>query len=193
MIAVVFGDSSFSVMGMALFSGNTKESAKEIEKSLLSLKYNKQFKVDALESTFFKTSKNDSRFKFAKSSANFFLYSSGGVVKDAYENESMATITTFPSNNGVTPEMIAESMLTGLEQNGFVKTGIKNISKNGINGYAAYEAEVDGLMKDKKTLLYQLVLAQNNKAIAFYGISYSNHKTDLNDFKMLAYSLRFKK
>lgn len=192
MMSVVFGDSTFCDMVMAMLPANDEAIAEQVKNSLLSIQYKKEMKVDHLGLAYFKVGKNKSVFKFAKASANMFLYSKGGVVKDSYENESMVMITPLPSDNELTKDKIAQSLINGLTQNGFVPIEDKNIQTAPVNGLDAYEIEVSGFMKGQKALLYLLVLTKNNQAICIEGISYANTPEDLIEFKEIAHHVTFK-
>ena len=192
MMSVVFGDSTFCDMAMAILQTNDETVIEQVKKALLSIQYKKEMKVDHLGLTYFKVGKNKSVFKFAKASANMFLYSKGGVVKDSYEKESMVMITPLPSGNELTKDKIAQSLINGLTQNGFVPIEEKNIQTVPVNGLDAYEIEVSGFMKGQKALVYLLVLTKNNQAICIEGISYSNVPQDLIEFKEIAHHVVFK-
>jgi hypothetical protein len=189
---IVFGDSTFCDMVMAVFPPNDKTIADQIKESLFSIEYNKQLKVDHLALAFFKVNENNSKFKFAKASANMFTYSKGGIIKSSYENEPMFLITPFPADATITKEQISESMLNGLIQNGLVVIEEKNIKTERVNGYDAYEIEVYGYLKAKKVLFYMLVLVKENKAIGMQGITYSNFDNELIEFKEIAKKVVFK-
>jgi len=189
---IIFGDSTFSEMVLAIFQPNNKELKNEIKKSLLSIKYDKNLKVDPLLTIYFKIDNNSSKFKFAKTSANMFLYSTNGIVKNSYENEPMVMVTTFPIDQVATKEYLMESMLNGLIQNGFEKTETKSISKQKVNGYDSYQVEVYGNMKNKKTLVYLLVLVKQDKAIGVYGVTNINLESNLIEFKKIIQNIKFK-
>ena len=191
-MSLVFGDSTFSDMVMAVFPSNDKMVEEQIRKALFSIKYDKNLKINPLASTFFVVEKNDSKFKFAKASANIFLYSRNGAIKDSYHKEAMFTITTFASDETTPKEILIESMLTGMKQNGFIEIKQDKISEESINGYDAYEREVSGYLKGSKVLIYQLILVQNNRAIGIQGITYSEFENDLTEFKKLSRSIKFK-
>ena len=193
MISLVFGDSTFCDMAMAILPANDEAVIEQVKKAFLAIQYKKQMKVDYLDLAYFKVEKNKSVFKFAKASANMFLYSKGGVVKDSYKEESMIMILPLPSDNTtLTKDKIAQSLITGLTQNSFVVIEEKNIQTSPVNGFDAYEIEVSGFMKGQKALLYLLVLTQNNQAIGIEGIAYSNFEQDLVEFKEMAHHVVFK-
>lgn len=191
MISVVFGDSTFCDMAMAILPAND-EVIEQVKKALLAIQYKKQMKVDYLDLAYFKVEKNKSEFKFAKAAANLFIYSKGGVVKDSYKKESMVMITPLPLDSTMSKDKIAQSLITGLTQNGFVVIEEKNIQTAPVNGFDAYEIEVSGFMKGQKALIYLLVLTKNNRAIGIEGISYSNDPQDLIEFKEMAHHVVFK-
>lgn len=189
---VVFGDSTFCDMVMAIFPANDKTTADQIKKAIFSIKYNKELKVDYLNLAFFKVNNNKSKFKFAQASGNMFTYSTGGVVKKSYENEPMFLITPLPGDSGLTKKELSESIFNGLIQNSFIVLEEKNIKTERVNGYDAYEIEVYGFLKGKKVLVYLLVLRNENKALALEGVAYSDFDNELIGFKEIAHNVVFK-
>lgn len=191
-MSIVFGDSTFCDMAMAVFPENDKTTADLIKKALFSIEYQKDLKVDYLDVAFFKVNKNNSKFKFAKASGNMFTYSTGGIVKKSYENEPMFLITPLPGDSGLTKKQLSESILNGLIQNSFIVIEEKNIKTELVNGYDAYEIEVYGFLKGKKALVYLLILVNENKALALEGVAYSDFDNELISFKEIAHHVVFK-
>ena len=179
---------------MALYQSKDLKTEKDLKKALLSLKYDKKIKINPLDFALFKVIPNNSKFKFARYNSNLFLFSENGKVKDAYVKEAMFTITSSRTDKTMTQETIAESLLLGMQQNGFYKTEEKNISFEDLNGYKTIRKEIYGYMKAEYTLLYQVVILNKDSlnAIAMQGISYSNHEINLPEFKELSENILFK-
>lgn len=193
-INIVFGDSTFSDMVIALYNSKDFKTEKELKKALFSLKYDKKIKIDPLDFALFKVNHNNSKFKFAKYNSNIFLFSENGKVKDAYVKEPMFTINSFTIDKTMNAKTIAESLLQGMQQNGFYKTEEKNVSFENLNGYIAIRREIYGYMKAEYALLYQVVILNNESlnAIAMQGISYSENEINLPEFKELSENIIFK-
>lgn len=141
-VQVVFGDDSFCAMVIAIFPTSMRnELFSEIKESFLKIKYDKNLKVDPFASSAFKVEKNESKFKFAKASANMFIFSENGVVKNSYNDEPMIMITSYPFDKSMTKEKLLEDAVQGLVKQGFVLKETKNTSKENINSYNSIQAE----------------------------------------------------
>ncbi|UOX32940.1 hypothetical protein LXD69_12940 [Flavobacterium sediminilitoris] len=191
-INLVFGDSTFSVMVMAISNSSDKTLLTEIKDALLKIKYDKEIIIDALATSFFEIDSNDSKFKFAKSSANMFIYSENGIVKESYNNEPMVMISTLPNDFSTTKEMMTESIINGLLQNGFSLKEERKPVIGKINGYESIETEYIAESKGMEKLVYLTVLINDDKAISFYGITGTDFEQNLIEFKKISHNLRFK-
>lgn len=190
--SLVFGDSTFSTMIMAVFPANDSKASEEIKDALFSILYDKNLKIDPLANATFKFDDNTSKFKFFKSAANLYLYSIGGIEDKSNENAPIVTIIPLPADNTMTPESISELLLASLEKYGLEGKEIKNKSNKKINGYITFEAEVYGNMKGQKSLVYQLIVVNGDKALAIQGICKSDFENNIVEFNKLAHSVRFK-
>lgn len=189
---LVLGDDTFSVMLSAMIVKNHAKFRPIVKEMLMSARYDKNLKVDPFASAAFSVSKNDSRFKFAKTSANIFLFSEGGVVKDGYKDEPMVMIIPFPKDNTMTKQDLLDSMLGGLLQQGFVKKEVRNISVKPINGYDSMQAEVYLYKGLKEQMVWLCVLVKGDVAIGFYGTSHAYNLADLAEFKKLVTAIQIK-
>lgn len=189
---LVFGDTSFSTMILAPLDTSNIDLASEIKNAILKVKYDKTITIDPLASSFFKIDANDSKFKFAKSSANLFIYSENGIVKDAYKDEPMVMITTLPKDVTISEEMIIKSMIDGLIQNGFSIKEEKKPIIGKINGCESIEVDYIAENKGVTKLVYLTVISKSDKSIAFYGITETDFEKNLEEFKKLSHSLQFK-
>lgn len=193
MVNVIFGDNTFSVMIIAIYpSSSRNELFPEIKKSFLKIKYNKSLVVDPFAASTFIVEKNDSKFKFAKASANMFLFPENGTVKDSYENEPMVMITSFAIDKTFTKELVMQSCINGIIQQGDIKKETKNVSEKSINGYDTLQAEHYFERKSKTKLTYITILIKNDIAIAFYGMAETKFDENLLEFKKIANKIRIK-
>lgn len=192
-IQLVFGDETFSAAVFAIYHYSLhNELFSEIKKSFLSIKYDKSLIVDPFAAGDFIVEKNNSKFKFAKASANMFIFSENGNVKDAYENEPMVMITSMPFDKTMTKEEALDTLLKGLLNQGFIKKETKNLSKKSINGYDAIEVEFYFEHKSENKLVLMTVLIGKNKSIVFYGMTDSNFEENIPEFKKLSHAIKIK-
>ncbi len=190
---LVFGDSTFSAMVIAFFpSSSRNELLPEIENSFLKIKYDKSLIIDPFANSNFKVEENDSKFKFAKVSANMFIFSENGIVKKSYDNEPMVMISTYPFDKTMSKEKLIDQMQDGLIQQGFIKKEIKNISKKSINGYDTMEVEFYCEHKSKYKLTFMTALIEKDKALVFYGITESNYAENIVEFKKFTSKIKIK-
>lgn len=192
-VNVVFGDSTFSVMVTAFFpSSSSEELFPGIKKSFLKIKYDKNLIIDPFASSAFKVEKNESKFKFAKASANMFIFSENGIDKKSYEDEPMVMISSYPLDESVTKEKLIEDSVNGLIQQGFVNKETKNMSKKSINGYDTIEAEFYFEHKTEPKLAFITISIKNKVAIVFYGMAKSKFQENIIEFKKLSNKLTIK-
>jgi hypothetical protein len=185
-LQLVFGDSTFSAMVMALYPSNLRnELYKDIKAAFLKIKYDKTLVIDPFSSSAFKVEKHESKFKFAKATANMFIFSENGEVKDAYVDEPMMMITSVPFDKSMTKEELVQEAVNGLVNQGFVKKDKKNLSKKMINGYDTVEVEYYFEHKSEIKLMFITVLVKKDKALLIYGSSKSNFEENITEFKKL--------
>lgn len=193
LVQIVFGDATFSVMVNAIYPSNLRdELLPDITNSLLKVKYDKKMIVDPFSASHFLVDPNTSKFKFAKASANMFVFSENGIDKVSYENEPIALITSYPFDKTMTKEAVIESMVNGLLQQRFIKKEIKNTSKKNINGYEAMEIELYLEHNSKDKLAFMTVLIKDNIAISFSGVAESNFEENISEFKKLTNAIKIK-
>ena len=191
--ALVFGDTTFSATIMAFCPAADEEVSRRIRKAILSVTYNKKLKVDPFATAVFKLDDSKSKFKFAKASANVFIYSVNGVNKETYgDDEPMLMVNTLPADNTTTPSSIGGMLIGSLEKYGFTDKKLSYELTDKVNGYNAYEAVVYGNLKGQKTAIYQLVLLNKDKLVAIQGTAKNNYDSTIQDFKHLARTVTFK-
>jgi hypothetical protein len=162
----------------------------DIKNSLFKIKYDKTLKIDPFANSDFKVEENDSKFKFAKASANMFIFSENGMIKDSYNNDPMVMISTYPFDKTMSKEKLINEMQDGLIQQGFIKKEIKNISKKSINGYDTMEVEFYCEHNSKYKLTFMTVLIEKDKALLFYGNAESEYAENITEFKKLTSKIK---
>jgi hypothetical protein len=190
---VVFGDSTFSVSAVAMFpTDSTGKVQSEIKQSLLTMKYDKNLKVDPFGAAYFKVLPNDSKFRFAKASGNMYVFPVNGVVKDSYENEPVVMVMPLPFDEKSATEDLMQSLVDGLIQSGLTVEDVKNTSENPINGYKAISSRYYFKLNGVDKLGYMAVIVKGRQALAFYGMTASDYDGNIVEFEKLLHSLRFK-
>ena len=192
-MAVIFGDDSFTVSAMAIFpTGSDQAMRSALKKSLQTIKYDKNRKVDLLADAYFEILPNASKFKFAKATGNMFVFSPGGALKSSYENEPMVTIVPLPFDQTMTKQDLFETVVEGLIDNGFTVEDVRNTTEDPINGYNAISSRYYFRQGSSHKLAYLALLAKGKRAIAFYGIAKEDWNGNMAEFEKLLKSVRFK-
>jgi hypothetical protein len=189
---LVFGDATFSTMIMAYCSADDKKTEAQIKDALLSVTYDKNLKTDPMANASFLLNDSNSKFKFFKSSTGLYIYSIDGIEDTSGGGAPMILVTPFPYEASMTPETVSVMVLIGFEKHGFTDKEIKNKSTEKVNGYMAIEEEIYGKMNGKNCVIYQLIVADKDKAIAIQGITTSNFESNITEFKKLAHTVKFK-
>lgn len=191
-INLVFGDTTFSTMVIAMFPASDNSVGAELKKALQTIYYDKDFTIDPLATAQFTLDENISKFKFAKAAANVLLYSIDGVDKESYDDEPMILVGTLPIDGSMTLRSVAERLISGLEKKGLVVSEIKNKASKVVDNTRMYEIDVHGSMKGQNVIMYVLVAVDYEKVITFQGIIRYDFKENLNEVKKLASSLKLK-
>lgn len=188
---MIFGDSTFSVMLNGLYDTSNDEIGKEVKKCIFSAVYDKNIKIDELETAPFMLDGSNSKYKFAKQAGGMYIYSLNGVVKESYEDEPYLIITILPVSTEYTLKMVSEFSLGSLERLGFSPKETNLLYQGKINGYEAYEAVTSGDLKNEKRLMYHLVITHGDQIVFIQGSSH-NDTENLTEFQEIARSIKFK-
>ena len=189
-INLVFGDTTFSTMVMAMFPASNNEIEAELKKSLETIYYDKSHEVNSLATARFTLDENVSKFKFAKSGANIMMYTIDGIDKPSYENESIVMVSTLPIDGNMTLRSTAESLIDGLKEKGLVVSEIKNKAAKTVDGVSMYQIDVHGSLKGEKIIMHMLVAVDYEKVVILQGLIKSDFKEHLKEVKKLASTLK---
>ena len=193
-IGLFFGDSSFFIMIAAVYLSSDHATGEEIQNSIKTIFYDKNFKVDnSLASAPFTLDESKSVFKFSNVERGMFMYYVGGENIEKNKDEPYMMVSIF-SNFGqpMPPKKISEELITGMEENGFTVEELDNISTANVNGLPAYEVEIYGKNQRKNILIYQLIVMGTDNVIAIQGIAKSDFDSNLKEFKNLARTIKLK-
>lgn len=191
-INLVFGDTTFSTMVLAIYPSYENSVEKEIKEAIQSIYYDKEMIVDPFVSAKFTLDDSKSIFKFAKSTSGLFLYSIGGVDKQSYEDEPFVMVSTFPKESSMTAESVALLMQNSLKSNGLTIDELKNKVTSKLDGKPTYEEEIHGTLNGQKSIIYQLIVEDEEKIISLQGILKSELDKNLIEIKKLSKTLKLK-
>lgn len=188
---LVFGDTTFSAMLYGHCSVNDEATCRSIEDAILSVKYDGKLKSDPYLHGYFTIADSVSVFRFAKVSGDEFDYTIGGKIKQL-PDQALLTVTPFLIDKDMSDKDIKKSLEEIYKKDGMTGIKIKNESGDKVNGYDAYQSEAYGKMNGKQTLIYQLTIAKDGKALLIMGIAKNDFDKNLEEFKKLAYTVNFK-
>jgi len=190
--ALVFGDTTFSVMIMALYRPGDEETGKDIANAFNTIYYDKETKIDPFATANFSVDSTSSKFRFWQYAANMYQYAPAGVNPKKDSNYAVTMIMQTPKETSATAESMAFLVISKSLQHGFVLDDIKNATTKKVNGVETYEAEVYGKTNGKPTVLYFYVLANGDSAIVITGVATKDFNNDIVEFKKFAGSVKLK-
>lgn len=180
MYSLVLGDSTFSTSVMGVFATDDNQTGEQIKQAIQSIYYDKTFEVNPFATAPFKLDDTKSIFKFAKFSASMYMYSIGGVKKDAYDNEPYFMALAAPTE-GETLKAIADDMANVIKD-----ATMKNISETKTNGLQSFRREVYGTLNGKAAVLFQQVVKIGESAVIMQGVADDNFEKYISEFEKLA-------
>ena len=189
---LVFGDSSFSVMLVGACPANRDTDELQLKAALMSVTYSKSMKMDPLAGTFFNLDDKNSSYRFAKCKNDFYIYSDNGVVTDKYSGESIISVLPFTSEYTMGDETIARAILSSYQQYGITEPKTKKETQVQVGALNAMEAEINAKVDNKKAVIYRLTLVDGKKAILIMGIATSDFDKNMDSFRNLAHTAKFK-
>ncbi len=191
-ISLVFGDTSFCDMIMALFPIDDIIVENQIKKALKSVYYDKTFKVDPFASANFTINETNSIFKFTKFTSGLYMFTLNGIDKEENLEEAMLMVISIPKESQTNANDISIMFMNGLEKYEFTGTEVVSESKVFVNGKSGYEKEIRGFSKGKTTTIYQLIIPILDKALVVQGLIKSNTQKNLLEMRKIAYTIKFK-
>ncbi|HTB31040.1 MAG TPA: hypothetical protein VK808_03390 [Bacteroidia bacterium] len=189
---LVFGDSTFTTMVVASCPANKDSDEQQLKAALLSVTYSKTLKTNPLSGAFFNINDTNSAYRFAKCKNDYYIYSSNGAITDPYSGESIISVLPFTSEYTVGDETIARAIMSSYQQYGITDTKTRKESQVQIGTLNATEVEVNAKIDNKKAVLYRLTLVDGKKAILILGIATSDFDKNIDEFRNLAHTVKFK-
>ena len=189
---ITFGDSTFSVMILGVYPSFDEAEGEKIQEAIFSAFYEKTKDIDPLLYTHFNLDDSKSKLKFFTASANMFLYTIGGVDSSPDSDDPVLMVLPLPKTPLMTPESLAEIMVTGFEKKGFEISKKEILSKEKINGYDACQLFVNGILQENEVGLFVQSIIKDDKAFIIQGISKKSGDEDLKAFKELSETIKIK-
>lgn len=191
-ISLVFGDETFTAMIMALYIDNSDNTAEQIKDALFSSVYEKDLPIDPFETAVFNLDDSNTKFKYAKSAANTFIYSINGSNELDANRDSIMVVLPFPADASMTAKSIAEQMIGSLRNNGLSEIKILSTSNNALNNYPAYQIKMEGKLNGSPSKLLVQTVTHGENAVVFKGFLKEKSNAVIEDFEALIKTLRMK-
>lgn len=192
-IILAFGDETFSVMVMGIFSNNEKD-RKEIMNLVLSTYYDKALKVNIEDNLYHTVELNDSEFKISNVSMNIGTYTIGG--EEITDENSSFIISTIPKSKDFDIKAYSDRLIYKYQNNIYKEksVNIKILSENDYNEGENRIINVEMLaeLKGKKHKIYQFIKYTPNGIYQFIGSDFSEKFKYISEYKKIAEKIRIK-
>jgi len=190
---IVFGDSTFSTMITGMVTKEDEKSLLQIEKCLNNITYDKSLKVDLLEFAKFELNTENSIYKFLKASSSMYTFTIGGKEIESIKEESTFTVAQIPyDENQLTLESVSQEIISTQLNNGFQYNKIISERTFEHNGNEAYELLAEGVYENQEIQSYLLVVVKGNTTLYCSGLAKDDYERNLEEYKKLGRSIRFK-
>lgn len=187
-----FGTEKETIIINGAFPENLKELGSEVKKSLLSVVYEQDKKIDPLAHVDFQVDVANSKLTFAKSVANALLFTVDGNLPPKSADKTMLTVSKSLSQIA-----IEDKKLFALNRIKQLPVEIEKIESSdmieidGINGY-----EIVATAKSKKTAesekVYQVILFSDNLYYILVGITNDLSGKSIDELRKVAGSFKRK-
>jgi hypothetical protein len=187
---LIFGDTSFTVMIIAVFTLFDQPIKSELKKSLFSTIYDPKIVLDLHHSAAFTVDETQSEFIYKNSISQIFNFTKkGGSGLDSTNKYSIVQFKCSPS---VTPEDVSKEFIDGLKGASLKVNKIINESYNDFNGDFAYEVVFDCTAGGNEYLVYHLAIIHKNIALLANALTTKESRSNLEAVKKFAYTIKFK-
>ena len=187
-MALVFGDSSFSTTLIGLYPDTDKVSGELIRDAFASISYSKAQVVSPFETAPFFLDTAASGLRFAQYNEPLFIYTRDG--KEPGEGAPFLTVTAYPRKPKVSLQELSESLLVKDMQHGVSDPDLRNMSLDSVGGYEAYEVEVYCKLGGQNGVIYQFIASAKDKTIVIEGIANNAFAENVKSFRALAHTIR---
>ncbi|KOP38025.1 MULTISPECIES: hypothetical protein [unclassified Flavobacterium] len=196
-IILAFGDTSFSVLVMGVFSNDEKE-RKEITDLVLSTYYDENIKVNINDNLFYYVDLKKSEFELLNVMNSFGIYTIGKeqlVGNGIYINNFL--IGVLPNNlNGFDLKTYSDKLIYKYGNNIYKEKNvkIKVISEEKYKEGAdeIIKVEMSGIFEGKELKMYQYIKQTPKGIIQFLGTDISKKYTYFNEYKKIAESIKLR-
>lgn len=189
-LALVFGDSTFSATLIGLYPDTDQTSGSQIRDAYASISYDKSQAVSPFETAPFYVDTTGSGFKFAVFNAPLFVYSRDG--KEPAQGSPFLTVTPYPRKPDVSLQEMSENLIVKDMQHGLTDPDLRNMSLDSVGGYEAYEVEIYCKLGGQDGVIYQFIASSRDNTIVIEGIANNAFDENIKAFRNLAHTIKIR-
>ena len=180
---LVFGTNSETIMINGVYPENLKKVGDEIRKSMLSVFYEANKKINPFDALDYTIDVSETKLKFGKSISNSLIFSVDGQVPTASGDKT--NLIVAKSFSQITTEDKKLFCINRLKQTPIEITNLEYTKEITIDGVSGYEIYAKG--KSKKTSetenIYQVILFSNNLYYILFGTTNDETNKSIDEIK----------
>ncbi|MDD2983293.1 MAG: hypothetical protein PHQ74_07890 [Crocinitomicaceae bacterium] len=180
---LVFGTDNETIMINSVFPENLKKIGSEIKKSILTVFYEADKKINPFETLDYTIDVSESKLKFGKSMSNALIFSVDGHVPTASSDKTNLIVTK--SFSQITAEDKKLFCMNRLKQTPIEIVQIEYTNEITIDGISGYEIYAKGKSKnsDETENIYQVILFSDKLYYLFFGTTNDETNESVEEIK----------
>jgi hypothetical protein len=179
----VFGTDTETIMINGVYPENLKKVGDEIKKSILTVFYEVDKKINPFESLDYTIDVSETKLKFGKSMSNSLIFSVDGQVPTTSSDKT--NLIVAKSFSQITTEDKKLFCINRLKQTPIEIMNIENTNETTIDGVSGYEIYAKG--KSKKTgeteNIYQVILFSDKLCYILFGTTNDETEKSIEEIK----------
>lgn len=180
---LVFGTDNETIMINGVYPENLKKVGDEIKKSILTVVYEADKKINPFEALDYIINVSETKLKFGKSMSNMLIFSVDGQVPTASSDKTNLIIAK--SFSQITTEDKKLFCINRLKQNPIEVKNLEYINEITIDGISGYEIYAKG--KNKKSTetenIYQVILFSDKLYYILFGTTNDDNDKSIEEIK----------
>ncbi|HEY9341819.1 MAG TPA: hypothetical protein VIQ23_09575 [Hanamia sp.] len=179
----VFGSENETMMINGVYPQNLKKIGEEIKKSMLTVYYEADKKINPFESLDYSIDVSETKLKFGKSISNSLIFTVDGQVPTSSKDKTKLIVAK--SFSQITQEDKKLFSINRLKQTPIEIENIKYVNEVSIDGISGYEIYAKG--KNKKTSetenIYQVILFSDQLYYILFGTTNDATEKSIEEIK----------
>lgn len=180
---LTFGNDSETIMINGVYPEGRKKVGEEILKSMLSVVYHENKKIDPFASVDFTLDVSKTKLKFSQNISNSLLYTSNGEkVTNTEELVSLIVTKSFSEIPVQDKKLFCIKRIQQMPVEILEIEKTNEIIIDNLSGFEIY-AKTKNKKTDKIEFVYQVILFTNDMYYLFYGLTNENAPSNLEEIK----------